>query len=158
MHHRVAELELSLLALFAGWVMADELQRRLVAEGLPDLRFSDAVVIQYVLAEPLSITELARRMGVTQQAASKTVADMERRGLLVRAPVPGDARARRLQLTGTGEAAVAAARRLRARLDAELADAYGAERLADARALLAEVIDRFGGTAAIRARRVRPPA
>ncbi len=152
------ELELSLVALFAGWAMADELQRRLAGEGLPDLRFGDGVVIQHVLAGELSITELAGRMGVTQQAASKAVADMERRGLVVRVPAPGDGRARHLRLTGTGRAAVDASRRLRADLDVELAGAFGAERLADARALLAAIVDRLGGSAAVRGRRVRPPA
>jgi len=152
------ELELSLVALFAGWAMADEVQRRLAAEGMPDLRFSDGVVIQHVLAGELTITALAGRMGVTQQAASKSVADMERRGLLLRVPAPDDARARHLRLTDAGHAAVAAARRLRADLDAELADAFGAQRVADARALLAAVVDRLGGSGAVRARRVRPPA
>ncbi len=137
--------------------MADEVQRRLAAEGRPDLRFSDGVVIQHVLAGELTITELAGRMGVTQQAASKSIADMERRGLLVRVPAPDDARARHLRLTATGQDAVAAARRLRADLDAELADAFGAAEVARARALLSGVVDRLGGSGAIRARRVRPP-
>lgn len=151
------ELELSLVALFAGWAMAEELQRRLADEGLPDLRFGDGVVIQHVLAGELSITELAGRMGVTQQAASKAVADMERRGLLVRVPAPGDGRARHLRLTDTGAAAVAASRRLRAALDTELSDEFGAQRTADARALLAGIVERLGGAAAVRGRRVRPP-
>ena len=157
MHPSPDELDLSLVALFAGWAMADEVQRRLAAEDWPDLRFSDGVVIQHVLAGELTITELAGRMGVTQQAASKSVADMERRGLLVRVPAPGDARARHLRLTATGQDSVAAARRLRADLDAELADAFGAQRVADAQALLAGVVDRLGGSGAVRARRVRPP-
>jgi DNA-binding MarR family transcriptional regulator len=72
-------------------------------------------------------------------------------------PAPNDARARHLRLTATGQDAVAAARRLRADLDSELADAFGAQRVADARALLAGVVDRLGGTGAVRARRVRPP-
>jgi DNA-binding MarR family transcriptional regulator len=151
------ELELSLVALFAGWAMADEVQRRLAADGRPDLRFSDGVVIQHVLAGELTITQLAGRMGVSQQAASKSVADMERRGLLVRVPAPGDARARHLRLTDAGHGAVTAARRLRADLDAELAAAFGAQRTADAQALLAGIVARLGGSEAVRGRRVRPP-
>lgn len=50
------------------------------------------MVFQHVLAGPLSISALAERMGVAQQAASKAVADLERRGLLRRAPDPAEAR------------------------------------------------------------------
>jgi DNA-binding MarR family transcriptional regulator len=150
-------LDLSLTALFAGWAMTDEVQRRLTAQGFGDLRFNDGVVIQHVLAAPLSITALAERMGVTQQAASKAVADLERRGLLRREPDPADARTKLLHLTEHARSAVEATRALRADLQDELVAEYGAERIADARALLAAVIGRFGGDDAIRARRVRPP-
>lgn len=152
------QLDLSLVSLFAGWAMADELQRRLAAGGHVELRFNDGVVFQHVLAAELSITGLAARMGVTQQAASKAVGDLERRGLLDRVPSARDARARLLRLTPTGRSAVEAARRHRADIEAELVDTFGTERVADARDLLAAVIGRFGATAAVRSRRVRPPA
>jgi DNA-binding MarR family transcriptional regulator len=150
-------LDLSLTALFAGWAMTDEVQRRLAGQGFGELRFNDGVVIQHVLAAPLSITALAERMGVTQQAASKAVADLERRGLVRREPDPADARTKLLHLTGHALAAVEATRALRAELQDELVTEYGAGRVDDARALLTSVIDRFGGGDAIRARRVRPP-
>ncbi|SFW76827.1 MarR family protein [Amycolatopsis australiensis] len=150
-------LDLSLTALFAGWAMTDELQRRLAAQGFAELRFNDGVVVQHVLAAPLSITGLAERMGVTQQAASKAVADLERRGLLRREPDPADARTKLLHLTKHARDAVEATRKLREELQAELAAEFGAERLDEARSLLAAVIGRFGGDDAIRARRVRPP-
>jgi DNA-binding MarR family transcriptional regulator len=151
-------LALSEVGLFAGWAMSEEIQRRLAADGFTDVRFHDGVVFQHVLAGPLSITELAARMGVTQQAASKTVADMQRRGLLVRRPSDTDARTRLLHLGERGAAAVAAGRSHRDALEAELSLALGAERVAAAKALLAEIIGRLGGTEAIRGRRVRPPA
>ncbi|NKZ03087.1 MarR family winged helix-turn-helix transcriptional regulator [Actinomadura latina] len=154
---RPGDLELSLLALFAGWAMADRIQRRLAAEGFADLRFNDGVVIQHVVAGPLSITALAERMGVTQQAASKAVADLEARGVLARRRSAEDARAKLLHLTEHGQAAVRAARTLRAELDAELAARFGAERIAETRGLLAEILLRFDADDAIRRRRVRPP-
>lgn len=137
--------------------MTDEVQRRLTEQGFGDLRFNDGVVIQHVLAAPLSITALAERMGVTQQAASKAVADLERRGLLQRAPDPDDARTKLLHLTEHAHHAVEATRARRAELQDELETEFGAARVEDARALLAAVIGRFGGDDAIRARRVRPP-
>ncbi len=150
-------LDLSLTALFAGWAMTDEVQRRLAGQGFGDLRFNDGVVIQHVLAAPLSITALAERMGVTQQAASKAVADLERRGLLRRDADPADARTKLLHLTDHALAAVEATRVLRQQLQEEIETEYGVEQVEDARRLLAAVIGRYGGDDAIRARRVRPP-
>jgi DNA-binding MarR family transcriptional regulator len=156
-HPTADSLDLSLTALFAGWAMTDEVQRRLTDQGFGDLRFNDGVVIQHVLAAPLSITALAERMGVTQQAASKAVADLERRGLLTREAAPDDARTKLLHLTEHALQAVEATRVLRAKLQEELVADYGAERIDDARAVLASIIGRFGGGDAIRSRRVRPP-
>ncbi|GGS71296.1 MarR family transcriptional regulator [Planobispora rosea] len=150
-------LDLSLVALFAGWAMTEEVRRRLTDDGFGDLRFNDGVVIQHLLRGPLSITALAERMGVTQQAASKTAADMERRGLLTREPAPGDARTRLLGLTPHATASVEAARAHRAVLDAELAERFGADRIAETRAVLAAVLAHFDHDDAIRRRRVRPP-
>jgi len=147
----------SLTALFAGWAMTDEIQRRLTERGFGELRFNDGVVIQHVLAAPLSITALADRMGVTQQGASKAVADLERRGLLRREPDPADARTKLLHLTGHARNAVEATRILRQELQDELVTEFGADRLEAARTLLAAVIGRYGDADAIRARRVRPP-
>lgn len=138
--------------------MADELRRRLAADGMGDLRFNDGVVIQHVVAGPLSITELAERMGVTQQAASKAAADLERRNLLTRRPSPTDARAKLLRLTDRGSAAVEGTRVRRAELEAELVREFGAERVGAARELLAAILARFDAEDAVRNRRVRPPA
>lgn len=137
--------------------MTDEVQRRLAERGFGELRFNDGVVIQHVLAAPLSITALAERMGVTQQAASKAAADLERRNLLRREPDPADARTKLLHLTGHARDAVDATRTLRRELQEELEAEFGAARLEDARSLLAAVIGRYGGDDAIRGRRVRPP-
>ncbi|ANN18957.1 MarR family transcriptional regulator [Amycolatopsis orientalis] len=156
-HPTPSSLDLSLVSLFAGWAMSGEIQRRLTADGLGGTRFNDGVVFQHVLAGPLSISTLAERMGVTQQAASKAVADLERRGLLRREPDPADARTRLLHLTETAERAVEAARKHRAALEKELITEFGAERVADAKALLAGIIGRYGDTEAIRGRRIRPP-
>ncbi|MFJ1765625.1 MarR family winged helix-turn-helix transcriptional regulator [Amycolatopsis sp. NPDC088138] len=156
-HPTADSLDLSLTALFAGWAMTDEVQRRLAGQGFGDLRFNDGVVIQHVLAAPLSITALAERMGVTQQAASKAVADLERRNLVRREPDPDDARTKLLHLTEHARDAVEATRTLRQGLQEELLAEYGADRVEDARKLLASVIGRYGGGDAVRGRRVRPP-
>ena len=144
--------------MFAGWAMADEVQRRIAADGLDDLRMADGVVFQHLVPGPLAIGALAGRLGVSQQAASKSVADLERRGYVRREADPADGRARRAALTARGEAAIAAGRRHRAAVAAELAERLGAERVEGARQTLVEVLEALGGGAAVRGRRVRPPA
>ncbi len=152
------DIDISLAALFAGWALADEVQRRIAADGLDDLRFADGVVFQHLVAGPRTIGSLAERLGVTQQAASKAVGDLERRGYVKREADPGDRRARQVALTERGDAAIAAGRRHRAAVGAELADRLGAERVEAARTALLEALEAYGGAAAVRGRRVRPPA
>ena len=152
------DIDISLAALFAGWALADEVQRRIAADGLDDLRFADGVVFQHLVAGPRTIGSLAERLCVTQQAASKAVGDLERRGYVKREADPGDRRARQVALTERGDAAIAAGRRHRAAVGAELADRLGAERVEAARTALLEALEAYGGAAAVRGRRVRPPA
>src|SRR3954452_3404873 len=114
--------DLPLAAMFAGWELADEVQRRIAADGLGDLRVADGVVFQHLVGGPRAIGDLAARMGVSQQAASKAVADLERRGYVRREADPADGRARHAALTERGEAAVEAGRRERGAMEAELAE------------------------------------
>lgn len=150
-------LQLSLAAQFAAWAMLDEVSARLAAEGYGDTRSADGVIIQHLVDGPRSVTDLAARMGVTQQAASKSVADLEARGYVARLPDPDDRRARRVTLTERGHAIVDAARRHRAAVDAEVAAQVGARRAAAARRTLLDIVRALGAEPALRSRRVRPP-
>jgi DNA-binding MarR family transcriptional regulator len=150
-------VDLSLSSLFAGWAMADEIQRRLAADGLADLRFADGFAFQHLVEGPLTIGALADRLEVTQQAASKSVADLERRGYVARTPDLEDARARLVALTERGHAAIEGARRHRAALVAELGERLGPRRVEAASRLLDDVVAELGADAAVRGRRVRAP-
>jgi DNA-binding MarR family transcriptional regulator len=154
---QVVDLDLSLASLFAGWAMAEELQRRLAADGLEDLRFADGFVFQHLVERPVTIGELAERLEVTQQAASKAIADLERRGYVARTPDPADARARLVALTDRGRDAIEGGRRHRAAIAAELAERLGRRRVEGARRLLEDVMVELGAEAAVRGRRVRAP-
>ena len=145
------------MSLFAGWALADELQRRLADQGFEDVRFGDGVVFQHLVEGPLGIGALGSRLGVTQQAASKAVADLERRGYVERTADPDDARARLVRLTARGEGVIAEGRRVRAALVAELAAEHGPRRVEAARRLLVDVLAGLGAEDGVRRRRVRPP-
>ncbi len=152
-----AAADLSLASLFTGWALADELQRRLSADGFADSRFADGVVFQHLIAGPVTITTLADRLGVTQQAASKTVADLQRRGYVTRRTDPTDARARQVVLADRGEQVITAARNHRATVDAELREALGNNRVEHARQLLLDALTHLNATPALRTRTIRPP-
>ena len=151
------DLDTGTLALFLGFAAAAVVQDQLEAEGFPDLRFSHGYVFQHVINGQPTIGELAAKLDMTQQGASKIVTELERLGYLERLPAPHDARVRQVGLTLRGRDAVEAARRARAALEERFKERAGAHRLQDCRGLLADLLDGLGGTAAIRHREVRPP-
>src|ERR1044072_2384751 len=111
------DLELSLAAQFAAWAMLDEVTARLASDGYDDTRFADGVVFQHLVDGPRSVTDLAARLGGTQQAPPKAVAGLEARGYVLRRPDPDDGRGRQVALTARGQGIVDAARRHRAAVD-----------------------------------------
>ncbi|AQZ60756.1 Transcriptional regulator, MarR family [[Actinomadura] parvosata subsp. kistnae] len=152
------ELDLGTLALFVGSAAAEAVQKELAAHGFDGLRVSHGYVFQHLVEDlPRTIGELARKMEVTQQAASKVVAELEGLGYVERVPDPRDARIRRVRLTGRGHAAVGAARRARAAQEERLVARGGRERLEECRAVLAELLEELSGAGAVRRREVRPP-
>jgi DNA-binding MarR family transcriptional regulator len=148
------QLDLVLAALFAGLALNERVTERIHAAGFPDLRFSHGFVFQHLVPGPLPVGELARRMDVSQQAASKAAAELERLGYLERVPEPADARVRRLALSERGVAAVAAGRAARAAVAAEVEAGLGPRRAKALRGALLDVLDAAGGLEAVRGRRV----
>ena len=151
-------LDLSLAAMLVGLALAEDVQRRLAADGFADARFGHGFVFQHLVAGPLPIGDLARAMDVTQQRASKATAELEALGYLRREPDPADARVRRIALTERGQAVIEASRRARASILDDLRARLGAERVEAAEELLREVLRETGADAAVSARRVRLPS
>ena len=149
-----ADLDVVLAALFAGLALNERVTERLHAAGFPDVRFSHGFVFQHLVPGPLPVGELARRMEVSQQAASKAAAELERLGYLERRADPDDARVRRLALSARGRAAVTAGRAARAAVAEELGAALGPERAETLRRGLLAALEAAGGLDAVRARRV----
>jgi DNA-binding MarR family transcriptional regulator len=152
-----ADLDLSLAALFAGYALNDEVQRRLHAAGFDGLRFAHGFLIQHLVEEGRPVGELAQLMGVTQQAVSKTVRELEGLGYVERRASEGDARVRVVTLTKRGRSALETARTQRRKLVEELRDELGQQRLDAATTLLRDVLRTQRALPDIRRRRVRPP-
>jgi DNA-binding MarR family transcriptional regulator len=150
------ELDLGYLALFVGMRVNELVLEEVHAAGFPGLRYTHGFVFQHLHSGPKSISELAALLEVTQQAASKTVAELERLGF-VEQTASDDARVRRVQLSAHGLAAVEKGRAIRAGLEKRFERTLGRPAVEDARRLLARVLESLGGAESVRTRRVRLP-
>src|SRR5689334_23071185 len=94
-------LALRLRGLFDA--MDDDVALALADLGVRDYRNRYSVVIRMAAAGPTPIREIAGRLGVTHSAASQTVTEMQKRGLL-ETRAGADARERLVYLTAKAEA------------------------------------------------------
>ncbi|HEX8446732.1 MAG TPA: MarR family winged helix-turn-helix transcriptional regulator [Sphingomonas sp.] len=74
----------------------------------PGLRPGRYAILQFIADHPgIGQTGLSHAVGRDKTTLTPTLADLERRGLIVRAPDPRDGRARRLSLTDAGHGLLA---------------------------------------------------
>jgi DNA-binding MarR family transcriptional regulator len=90
--------------------------------------------------EGTTISALARRAGVTRQAASQQLAEIERAGYVKRVAAPNDARAVLVQQTAKGRALLQDAIEIVAGIEAEYAEQLGADRVAQLKSLLGDLL------------------
>jgi DNA-binding MarR family transcriptional regulator len=89
------------LRLFLGFrTLIDEVHAELARQGHPDLRPMHGFVLQAVGLDGTTAVDLGRRLGVSKQAAGKTIDYLEHLGYLERAADPRDARRKIVRLTG----------------------------------------------------------
>lgn len=94
--------ELPLRLFLAFRTILDEVHAELARQGHPDLRPADGFVFQAIGPYGTTAADLGRRLGVTKQAAGKTIDALERLGYVTRAPDPHDARRKLVHLTPHG--------------------------------------------------------
>lgn len=87
---------------------------RLATNDLPPLQLSVLVTLEQ--HGPLRLGEVARHEAVSPPTITRVLAALERRGLVDRATVPGDARSVRISLSAAGAASLASVRSERAAL------------------------------------------
>ena len=95
-----ADLALLLLAGFR--TLADRASAELAERGYEDVRSVHDFALHSILSGADSVSELARRMSVTRQAAAKTIAALEERNYVARQPDADDRRRTRLHVTEHG--------------------------------------------------------
>lgn len=111
-----------LLVTLAERHLAEGLQAHLVAAGFADHRVVHHQVMAHVTYEGIRLTELAEKAGITKQAMSELVVDLEQLGYLTRAPDPRDRRAKLVRFTEKGRAAVREAMRAFTEMESALGE------------------------------------
>jgi DNA-binding MarR family transcriptional regulator len=127
-----------------------EMFSRMADAGFEDVREGHGCVFGFIDLENGSrLTDLAERARLTKQAVGEAVAELERLGYVERVPDPEDGRAKIIRLTGRGQAAAGTGRRLFAEIEAEWAERFGEERIADMRACAEEIAESYRLTGSI---------
>jgi DNA-binding MarR family transcriptional regulator len=124
--------------------LVDETHRRLAEQGHPDLRPAHAFAMQAVGVDGVSASELGRRLGVTKQAAGKTVDRLESLGYVARQPDPSDARTKKVVLTERGLDSLRRSAAVFDQVHTDWAQTIGADRLRELEDSLASVIAGHG--------------
>lgn len=110
--------------------MIDELHHDLSDVGHGDARPVHGFALQAIGPDGTTTSDLGRRLGVTKQAAAKTVISLEQAGYIRREPDPGDRRAVRLRRTARGEEMLRLSAAFFETYRAHLTNALGPARLA----------------------------
>jgi DNA-binding MarR family transcriptional regulator len=127
---RAEELNLGLLMFIPYRAMEREVLDALAEAGFDDVTLAQARVFQRINPDGSRLTELAERSGLTKQAVSEVIPELEELGYVTREPDPRDKRAKIVKLTAKGRQATLTGRRLFAEIEAEWAEQFGDELLA----------------------------
>jgi DNA-binding MarR family transcriptional regulator len=121
--------ELPLRLLLGFRVLIDELHAELARQGHPDVRPMHGFVFQAIGPDGTTAAGLGRRLGISKQAAGKTIDALEQLGYVERGPDPADARRKVVRLTGRAVDALERSARIFDDLRARWAAVIGPERL-----------------------------
>lgn len=150
------ENDIGLLCMVISNGFTQSVLETLAEEGFGDAKFSHGFIVQGLLAGDRSVTELASRLGISIQAVSKTVQEMESLGYIDRTRSPEDGRASLLALSDRAQASLAHSRRARLEVERRLEGRLGPERTAATLEALRDLAAEFGGLEAMAGRRLRP--
>ncbi|MCC5575378.1 winged helix-turn-helix transcriptional regulator [Microtetraspora sp. AC03309] len=136
------------LRLFLGFrTLIDALHAELARQGHPEMRPMHGFVMQAIGMRGTTAVELGQTLGVSKQAAGKTVETLERLGYVERARDPHDTRRKIVRLTPRGLDALTRSARIFEELRAGWAEKLGEERLraleADLRAVTPQEVFRL---------------
>ena len=107
------------------------------AAGYSSLTQSEARLLAHMAGKPMSMSELARRLSISRQAVHKSVAELERRGVLVVQGDPQRGNSKLVVYTAKGKELNAAGVKIITQIEARIAEQIGAENLEALKRILA---------------------
>jgi DNA-binding MarR family transcriptional regulator len=118
------------LLLFGGFrSIIDELHAELARRGHPDLRPAHGFALQAIGLDGATATEAARRLGITKQAAGKTIDRLAELGYVAKADDDTDRRRKLVSVTPRGLDALAMSAAIFDDIRARWAGTLGPDRL-----------------------------
>lgn len=122
--------------------LSAEIFERVRAAGAADIRPSHGNVMEQLsIEEPLRLTDIAARSGITAQSAGALVDELEQLGYVERRPDPIDRRAKRIHLTRKGQRNARKGFEVVMELEAELEERLGRKTLAQLRRTLIQLTE-----------------
>jgi DNA-binding MarR family transcriptional regulator len=122
----------------------DDFERRLtaavIAAGAAEMRPKYNAVLRYLDAGGTRASVLAERSGLTRQALTQIVDELEEAGLVGRVPDPEDRRAKLVVYTERGQESFKRSRRMIAAIEAEYESLVGERGYGELRETLAKII------------------
>ena len=129
------------LLLFAGFrSIIDELHAELARRGHPDLRPAHGFALQAIGLRGATASEAGRRLGISKQAAGKTIERLSQLGYVHKAGDDQDRRRKLVRLTPRGLEALAASAMLFEDIRSRWAGTLGPGRLAELEAGLRTMV------------------
>jgi DNA-binding MarR family transcriptional regulator len=122
--------------------LIDSVHAGVVARGYDDLRPTHGFAFVLLSHGAATVSELAEHLGVTKQAASQLVDELETKGYVRRRINPDDARSRLVALSSRGRACTRAAEDAAAEAVQEWAEILGRQRVRSLAADLSRIAPR----------------
>lgn len=121
------------------------IERVKLRTGQP-VKVAHTSVLPHIDLEGTRLTEIARRLGVSKQAAGQVVDELEELGVLERIADPQDARAKLVRFTKKGQEGLLEGLQVLAEIEAEMRDVIGEAKMKTLHESLAAVIADVEGT------------
>ncbi|MCP2635346.1 MarR family transcriptional regulator [Microbacterium sp. HD4P20] len=131
-----------MLLMSAASIVTTTALSELAAQGHPAIRVTHVPVFMHIDPAGTAISTLAERSGVSRQAMSMTVRDLESHGYVVTAPSDTDRRAILVSLTERGARLCEDAARISSELAARWSDELGDDALPQLRHHLRTIVTR----------------
>ncbi|UAJ13026.1 MarR family winged helix-turn-helix transcriptional regulator [Aquirufa lenticrescens] len=136
------ESELFLTRLFAkSYRVIKSLNAHYLAEmGYQDFKVGHVMVMMNLKEEGITAAEISKKVHVSKQAISKLVHELAEKGFLMNLKHPEDLRATLIQTTVSGEQFLAALNECRIKVDKELSQVIGTDKLDQIRSAMESML------------------